>query len=171
MRILTTAVLCLFCVSSLGCGDSNSIDAAFDAASKENIQKCCAMYAIYTTLNNFQGPASKDEMIDFLKSDEMAQSRLERMNIDPTKIDSYMVGRDGEPLEFRWGLESNPMAAAYVVCWEQTGVEGVVQVGVTGGTIVETEDEDELAELRAGNYSAGGVYGEAQNTKKIVEEK
>ena len=170
MRILTAAILCLFCVSSLGCGDSNSIEAAFAKASKENIQKSCAMYAIYTTLNNFKGPNSKQELVDFLASNETAKTRLDRMSMDPSKLESYMVGRDGEDLEFRWGLESNPMASAYVVCWEQTGVEGVVQVGVTGGTIVETDDEDELEELKAGNYSAGAVYGEAMNTKKIMED-
>jgi len=89
----------------------------------------------------------------------MAGTRLQRMSMDPTKLESYMVGRDNEPLEFRWGVDSNPRAPAYVVCWEQVGLEGKVQVGVTGGTIVETDDEDELEELKKGVYDSGGSYG------------
>lgn len=143
---------------------------AMNAASKENIQKCCAMYSIYATLHGYKGPNSSEELVEFLSSDKNAQGRLERMNVDVSKMDSYLVGRDGEPLEFRWGIESSPVAPAYVVCWEKEGVDGVVQVGVTGGTILDVEDEDELAELKAGNYSTGQSYGASMNTKTLKEE-
>jgi len=172
MRFLTICALCLFSFSALGCGTDISVDGAMAKASKDNIQKCCAMYAIYSTLNNYKGPTSKEEMLDFLASEKLASSRLERMSIDPAQLDSYTVGRDGEPLQFRWGVESSPIAPAYVVCWEQIGIDGKVQVGITGGKIVETDDEDELEELKAGIYeSAGGAtYGNAQNTKSMEEE-
>jgi len=161
MRFLTaTAVLFLFCVSTMGCGDSNSIENAFKKASKENIQKCCAMYAIFSTLNDYKGPKSKEEMLAFLSSDEQAAIRLKRMSMDPSKLESYMTGRDDEPLEFRWGVDSHPRASSYVVCWEQVGFEGNVQVGVTGGTIVETDDEGELEELKKGVYSTNDTYGQ-----------
>jgi len=169
MRFLVIAVLCLFSVSSIGCSN-NSAESAFAEASDGNVKKCCAMYAIYTTLNNYKGPGSKDELVEFLTNDSQAATRLERMGVDPTKLDSYTVGRDGEPLEFRWGLESSPISPAYVICWEQIGIDGKIQVGVSGGKIVETDDEDELAELKAGNYSSGAAYGESMNTKTIVEE-
>jgi len=159
MRFLTTAVLLLFCVSSLGCSDSNSVEGAFAKASKENIQKCCAMYAIHLTLHDYKGPKSKEEMLDFLSSDDTAKTRLERMGMDQSNLESYMVGRDGEPFEFRWGHESTPLGSAYVICWEQVGIDGKVQVGVSGGRIVETDDEDELAELKEGNYDTGATYG------------
>jgi hypothetical protein len=149
MRFLAFAVLCLFCVSSLGCGGSNTIENALANASRENIQKCCAMYAIYSTLHDYKGP----------KSDEMAAVRLKRMSMDPSKLESYFTGRDEEPLVFRWGVDSHPRAPSYVVCWEEVGVDGTVQVGVTGGTIIETDDEDELAELKKGVYDSGGSYG------------
>lgn len=159
MRFLAFAVLCLFCVTSLGCDDPNSIENAFANASRENVQKCCAMYAIYSTLHDYKGPKSKEEMLSFLSADEKAKVRLERMSMDQSKLESYMTGRDGELLEFRWGVDSHPRAPAYVVCWEQLGVEGKIQVGVTGGTIVETDDEDELEELKKGVYDSGGSYG------------
>ena len=160
MRFLSTTLLVLFLVSSIGCGDSNSVDNAFDKASKENIQKCCAMYAIHLPLHNYQGPNSKEEMLDFLSNDETAKSRLTRMNMDQSKLESYMVGRDGKPFEFRWGHTSTPMGNAYVICWEQNGVDGSVQVGVSGGRIVETNDEDELEELKKGEYDTGASYGD-----------
>ena len=161
MRFLsTTLLLLLFLVSSIGCGDSNSVENAFGKASKENIQKCCAMYAIHLTLHNYQGPNSKEEMLDFLSNDSTAKSRLERMSMDQSKLESYIVGRDGEPFEFRWGHQSAPMGNAYVICWEKIGVDGKIQVGVSGGRIVETGDEDELEELKKGEYDTGSTYGE-----------
>ena len=137
------------------------MEGAFEKASKENIQKCCAMYAIHLTLHNYKGPKNKEDMVSFLSTDETAKGRLERMGMDQSKLESYMVGRDGEPFEFIWGHESTPMGNAYVICWEAVGVDGAVQVGVSGGRIVETDDEDELAELKKGEYDTGSTYGDA----------
>ncbi len=162
MRFLSLAIASLFVISALGCSKTISIESAHAGATKENIQKACAMYAIHLTLHNFKGPSNKQEMLDFLSSDSEAKRKLERVGIDPTKLEDYVVGRDGEPYEFRWGVESNPLGDAYVICWEQTGVNGKVQVGVSGGRIVETDDEDELEELKKGEYSTGASYGAGQ---------
>ena len=128
------------------------------------------MYSIYATLNNYKGPASKEKLIEFLSTSELAQKRLERMNVDISDMESAFIGRDDEELEFRWGIESTPVSPAYVVCWEKMGVDGVVQVGITGGTILDVEDEDELADLKKGIYSSGQSYGDSMNTKTQSEE-
>lgn len=162
MRFLSFAIVCMLVVSVMGCSKTISIESAHAAATKDNIQKACAMYAIHLTLHNFKGPNSKEEMLDFLSTDSQAKMKLERVGIDPGSLEDYVVGRDGEPFEFRWGVQSNPLGDAYVICWEQTGVNGSVQVGVSGGRVVETDDEDELEDLKKGEYSTGASYGAGQ---------
>lgn len=164
MRYLSLAFLSLFCVAAVGCG-GDEISDAFSKMTKENVQKATMMYTIYSTMNNYRGPESLEQMTEFLKTDAQALKRLERVKIDVNKLDDYLKGRDGEVFEFRWSVQSNPMAAPYPVCWERTGFEGTIQVGVSGGRVVETGDEDELAELKAGKYNDGGSYGDAQEER------
>ena len=142
---------------------------ALSKASKENIQKSALMYSIYTGLNEYKGPANEEQMLEFLTSDSMAQKRLETMGMDVSNLSSYLTGRDGEKFEFRWGIVSSPLGGAYPVCWEQVGVDGGIQVGIAGGRIVETTDEDELADLKAGNYDAGNTYGDAMKSGSEAE--
>jgi len=110
------------------------------------------MYQIYSTLHNFKGPKDVNEMIEFLESSADVQTRFENLNIDADKLESYLIGRDGEQFQFRWRVRSSPINGSYPVCWEQTGVDGIIQVGVTGGIIIETSDEDELNNLKKGKY-------------------
>ena len=164
MRYISFALLSLVCVFAVGCG-GDEISDAFSKMTKTNVQKATMMYTIYSTMNNYRGPESLEQMTEFLKTDADAQKRLERVQIDVNKIDEYLKGRDGEVFEFRWSVQSNPMAAPYPVCWEKNGFDGTTQVGVSGGRVVETSDEDELADLKAGKYDDGGSYGDAQEER------
>jgi len=96
-----------------------------------------------------------EQMTEFFQSNSMAQKRLETMGMDLAKIDDYLVGRDGEPYKFIWGLQKNPFSAAYPVCYEQTGFDGIILVGISGGKIHECQDEDEVqAIIKEENYTA-----------------
>jgi hypothetical protein len=128
------------------------VKARFASLSETNIQKASWCYAVYSALNKYRGPKNQEEMSSFLKGSEKGQIRLERIGVDTNDIDAYCVGRDGEPLEFRWSVKSNPVSAPYPICWEAIGVDGVVQVGISNGDVVDCTSDEELAELKKGKY-------------------
>jgi hypothetical protein len=152
MRYLTFSLLaCLFLV---GCG-GDSIQSELSKYSEENIQKATLLYTAYVSLNQYRGPDSAEQMVEFVQSSEEAKKRLEYMGIDVSKADDYLVGRDGEPLKFIWGLQKTPLSPAYPICYEQIGVDGVIQVGISGGKVHDCEDEDEVNEImKQENYTA-----------------
>lgn len=149
---MTCALLaCLFLV---GCG-GDSVKSQLSKYSEENIQKASLLYSIYTSLNNYQGPKDVEEMLSFFEGNELAQKRLENMSIDSSKLEDYIIGRDGEQYEFIWGLKKNPLAAPYPICYEKTGFEGTFQIGISGGKVHECDSEDELKDIISKpNYEA-----------------
>ncbi len=153
MRYLTFALLaCLFLV---GCG-GDSVQKELSKYSEKNIQKATFLYSIYVSLNQYSGPENVEQMTAFLESNDEAKKRLENMGMDLAKIDEYLVGRDGEPLEFIWGLKKNPLARAYPICYEKTGFDGIIQVGISGGKIHDCNSQEEVQEIiEKENYEAG----------------
>ena len=119
---------------------------------KENVQKASTMYSIYSSLNQFTGPANVDEMKEFLATDQRALKRLELIGIATGKFDEYLTGRDGEPLEFRWAVKTTPVAAAYPICFEKTGIDGIRQVGFSGTKIEEVSDDARYKSLLKGKF-------------------
>jgi hypothetical protein len=152
MRYLSFALLA--CVFLVGCG-GNAIQSELSKYSEENIQKATILYTSYVSLNQYQGPSNLEQMKEFLESSSEAKKRLDFVGIDVAKIDDYLVGRDGEPFEFIWGLQKNPLSPAYPVCYEQVGFDGTIQVGISGGKVHDCEDEDEVKEIiKQENYTA-----------------
>lgn len=147
LQLLLIAVCCSF----LGCGGS-SVSSQMAAYNKENIQKCSTMYTVYSSMNGFVGPKDAEEMKAFLTSDEGAMKRLGFVGIDTGDLDQYMVGRDGLPLKFRWGVKTTPVSAPYPICFEEEGVDGVRQVGLSGARIQEVTDDEEYETLLKGKY-------------------
>lgn len=146
-------ILLLIGCSFLGCKD-NSIRNRLTAGNKENYQKACTMYVVYSRLNGNQGPASTEEMIEFLSTDEKAAKRLNLVGMDTGSLNDYLVGRDGEPFKFRWSVKANPMSPPYPICFEENGVDGVRQVGFSGKKMMEVTDDAEYNKLLTGQYRA-----------------
>ena len=146
MRYLILLVMC--CVLT-GCS-GDPIKQKLTALNKENYQKASTMYVIYASMNNYRGPASLEEMIDFLSTNDRAIKRLNLVGMDPGSLNDYAIGRDGEPFKFRWSVRSSPMAPPYPICFEQTGVDGVRQVAFSGKKMVEVTDDKEYERLLAG---------------------
>ena len=65
-----------------------------------------------------------------------------------------MSERTGEPFEIRWGVNSRPMGPPRPVIFEATAVDGIRQVGLAGGVILDVETDDEYDELMKGIYVA-----------------
>ena len=151
MRYLTLPLL-FVSFFFIGCGGGDSISSKVAQYNKENVQKAANMYSIYTKLHKFTGPASIEEFREFMTTSEDAKRRAQFLNLDLNKFDSYVEGRDGEPLTFRWKVRTNPMAAPYPISFEQTGVDGVRLVGLSGGVIIECDDDEEYEEMLKGKY-------------------
>lgn len=164
MRPVPLALMLLIFATVAGCG-RDEIAEAFARMTKINIQKATMMYTVYVATHDYRGPDNLEEMIEFLTTDPDGLKRMNRVQIDVDRLEEFLIGRDGEVFEFRWSIQSNPMAAPYPVCWEREGFEGTVRVGVSGGRVVETGDEGELADLKAGKYNDGGSYGSAQEQR------
>lgn len=145
--------LLLFSCSLFGC-QGNNIRNRLSEGNKENYQKACTMYVVYSGLNGYQGPSSAEEMIEFLSTDKTAGKRLSLVGMDTGNLDDYLIGRDGEPFRFRWSVKSNPMSPPYPICFEETGVDGIRQVGFSGKKMVEVTDDAEYEKLFKGSYRA-----------------
>ena len=150
MRYLILAtMLC----SLVGC-KGDAVRDRLIAGNKENYQKACTMYQVYSALNGYKGPASAEEMTEFLATDETAGKRLALINMDLGNLDDYLIGRDGEPFRFRWSVKASPMAPPFPICFEETGIDGVRQVGFSGKKMVEVTDDAEYEKLFRGEYRA-----------------
>lgn len=156
MRYSTLIVL-ISCLFIAGCG-GNAVDKELSKYTKDNIQKASIIYSVHVALNGYQGPSDMDDLKQFVASNEEAQKRLNGMGIDTSKLDDYMIGRDGQPFEFRWGIKSSPLTAAYPICFEVEGVDGVRQAGISGGKIHEFSSTEEYNDLKNGKYSADSTY-------------
>ncbi len=152
MRYLTFVLLtCFFLV---GCG-GDSIKSELSKYSEENIQKATLLYTCYVSLNQYRGPDSVEQMTKFIESNDEAKKRLDFMGVDVAKVDDYLIGRDGEPFKFIWGLNKTPLSPAYPVCYEQIGVDGTIQVGISGGKVHDCDSEEEVKEIiEQENYTA-----------------
>ncbi len=155
MRNLILLVLCCF---FLGCG-GDGIQKKLAKYSEHNVQKASMLYTMYSGMNGYKGPSSLEELKEFFESNQNAQKRLKSVpGIELSNLDDCFVGRDGEPLEFRWSIRSGPLAPAYPICFETVGVDGVRQVGLSGSKVLDVEDDDEYEELKKGKYRAGERY-------------
>ena len=146
MRYLILLLLGCFLT---GCGGDPVLQ-KLAAANKENYQKASTMYVVYASLNKYKGPSSLEEMVEFLSTSEKAAKRLKIVGMEPGNLNEYLTGRDGKPFRFRWSVKSSPMAPAYPICFEETGIDGVRQVAFSGRKMVEVTDDKEYDRLFKG---------------------
>ena len=140
--------LLLGCVLA-GCSDE-PVQRKLTAMHKENYQKASTMYIIYSTQHDYIGPANAEEMVEFLSTDEKAGKRLQMIGLGQSNLEEYLIGRDGKPFRFRWSIKINPMGPPYPICFEESGVDGVRQVGFSGRELVEVTDDAEYQRLFKG---------------------
>ena len=140
-------------VSLIGCKSERS--QLIDNVTARNIKKMTIIYNSFTSSNKYKGPKDEAELKDWLSSEDCNKSTMERLNIDVEKIDDYLVSeRTGEQFEIRWGVNSRPMGPPRPVIFETTAVDGIRQVGLAGGGILDVETDEEYDELMKGKYVA-----------------
>lgn len=116
------ALMAMLVVSSVlvsGCGDG--VPTLADV-NKDNITRVHSMYMMYMNNHNFTGPDSKEQLKEYLTTDNTAKVLVKRMGVDMADFESLFVSeRDGEEFEVRWGLKG---IADHAIVFEKVGLEG-----------------------------------------------
>jgi hypothetical protein len=128
-RLTPLTVTALFLVA-VGCSsDNRAKDIA--AMNTSNIQKVANLYAGFQNMVSPNGPKDEAEFKAFLKTYD--PTALSAMNVDPNNLDkTFTSDRDGKPFKIRYKVGGGKGSVAPVV-FEEVGVNGMRQVGFTGG--------------------------------------
>jgi len=142
-------------VANLGCSSKSSVHSIMGEKNKQNIQKIANTYSLFFAMNpKRKGPASKEELVNFIKNDEGITRHLDFMGIDRSAYDSYFTSEnDGEEFIIRWDQKVSSEGAGVPIVFESTGVDGVRSVGLSNGEVLEIEDEKKYQDLLAGKIS------------------
>ena len=124
-------------------------------ANSSNIARLGNLYHMYQSKHGWMGPKSVDEFKAFLK--QVAQqnpTRLEMMQVDPSDIEGLFVSeRDGQPFEFRLGVQGSAMGSIKPVVFEVEGVDGERMVGFTSLSPQIAKDDAEYEAWKRGEYT------------------
>lgn len=121
-KLANFALLIALSIFFAGCGPGNDISSKMKDGNKENIRRVRNCYSMYLGMHGYKGPKDKEELMNFLKSNERAAVNLERIGITQEQLDTMWVSeRDGEEFKVRWGLNGMD---DHAVVFEAKGVDG-----------------------------------------------
>jgi hypothetical protein len=163
-RLAPLTVTGLFLVA-VGCSsDKRAKEIA--SMNTSNIQKVANLYAGFQNMVSSNGPKDEAEFKNFLKTYD--PTALSAMSVDPANLDkTFTSERDGKPFKIRYKVGGGKGSVAPVV-FEEVGVNGLRQVGFTGGGgpggggAVEEVDDAKYKQLWEGKVttpSSGGAGG------------
>jgi hypothetical protein len=141
--LFCSATICTLLLLSLGC--SQSVESRVQNLNDSHIKQLTNLYFGYQRSHGWQGPKDAAALKDFVKHD-MDPTKLEMMKVKVDKLDDLFVSqRDHKPFKIKYSMGGGPGASVAVV-FEDTGIEGKRQVGLTGPRIQEVDDAqyDEL---------------------------
>jgi len=148
MSLSRTFLLFVFVLLFAGCSGSNKGKSMIADANDSNVKRLATMYSFFHTLNNNKGPVDKAEFKKFIQSQD--ERRLALADIDPSDIDSLFVSeRDKQPFVIRYGIDTYVRGPSLPVIFEETGIEGMRDVGFFNGNM-KTVDKAEYDQLLAG---------------------
>ena len=150
-------------VFTIGCGQSNDISDQIKAANQGNIRRLRNCYSMYMDLNKYRGPKSEKELMDFLKSNATAASRLERMGIPQEELDDMLVSeRDGEKFKVRWGLNG---LNDHAIVFESVGFEGKYLVAFATPRELEQGEYDDYLSGKLEGLGPGDIQSVNQEAE------
>ncbi len=152
-RLLLLLSLCCL----VGCSGPTR-DADFvKAANDNNLKKMGSAYQLYAARFGYTGPKSKEDLLNFLKTNETIEKNLKLMEIDRGSIENYFISEnDGKEFKFRWGVFIDPDSerSKEPLVFEQEGKEGVRLVILSNRKILEVKDDAKYNELFAGKVDS-----------------
>lgn len=156
VRLKQSLVLLSVCCC-IGCGSADQRNADFVAASNnQNIKKVTSLYQLYATRTDYTGPKSKEELIEFVNSNQSIAENLELLGIDREKINEYFISEnDGQEFDVRWEVWINPDSerTKEPLVFEREGKDGVRLVMLSNRNILEVEDDAKYQKLLKGKVS------------------
>jgi hypothetical protein len=133
-------------LGAVGCS-SDKTKEQIAAMNTSNAQRVANIYAGFQNGKGGAGPKDEAEFKAFIR--EYDPAKLSAMGIDPGNLDKVFTSeRDGKPFTIRYKVGGGRGAVAPVV-FEKDGVNGMRQVGFTGGKVEEV-DEARYKDLLAG---------------------
>jgi hypothetical protein len=115
-------------------------------------------------------PASKEELINFLQTDPNIDRNLEFMGIDRGQYENFWTSEnDGEEFTVLWGQKVTSFEGVGIpIVFEKSGADGVRQVGLTNGTILDVSDDAKYDRLLKGKIDKADA---GQRETGLVREK
>lgn len=146
-----------------GCGGGDSITDQIKAGNSNNIRRLRNCYSMFTELNRYKGPKDKEELLEFLTTDQTAMARLDRMGITQEDLDGMFVSeRDNEPFKVRWGLNG---LDDHACVFEAVGVEGKYMVAFATPRELEKDEYDDYYSGKLKGDAPGGIQDVIEETE------
>ena len=124
-----------------GCGGGPTPEERIAANNDTNIKRLASLYAMFQLKNQYLGPANESEFKQFIQKQDA--DRLKLAGIDVADIEGLFVSeRDEQPFKIRYGVNTRVRGPSLAVIFEQTGVDGLRQVGFTGSALREVESDE-----------------------------
>lgn len=154
-----TLVALLLIVSVSGCGGRVDSDAGIREANKTNIQRLTNLYSRHQLFHAGKGPADEQAFRKYITG--LDAETLKKISVDPANLDQlFKSERDGQTFKVVYNVMGSTRGSNDAIVFEQTGKDGVKEVGFTSLTIKKLTDA-EIAGLQSGK--PGG--GNPQNTQ------
>lgn len=139
---------------AVGCSNKEASDTEFvRQANDTNIKKLMTAYSLYASRFGYTGPKSKEELVDFIKTNDSIEKNLDRIGLDRNAFDQVFVSEnDGEEFTVRWGVFVNPdrQRAKEPIIFEKTGAGGTRMVMISNKNIIKVSDDSKYEKLLKG---------------------
>ena len=140
MRTVSLGILGLFLTAVLtGCGGGVDTDAMFAKANATNAQKAATLYCVFQAQNEWTGPETEAELIEFASG--LPKDKLELIGIKGA-VDDIFKGRDGQPFKYRFSVRTTPRDSPVPIVFESSATEGTYLVAFTGAKMEEVEQSE-----------------------------
>jgi hypothetical protein len=165
------AILMVVAITILsGCTDKSARDTEFVRnANDTNIKKVATAYSLYASRFGYTGPKSKEELINFIKTNDKIEKNLERIGLERDTIEEIFISEnDGEEFEIRWGMFMNPdlLRAKEPFVFEKVGKDGVRLVMISNKKILEVSDDAKYKKLLKGKISQEDAKTDAERAEE-----
>lgn len=168
LRLLLLSAVCL-----CGCDSKSARDAEFvKNANDTNIKKVATAYSLYASRFGYTGPKSKEELVNFIKTNDKIEKNLERIGLERDKIEEIFVSEnDGQEFEVRWGVFINPdrQRAKEPFVFEKVGKDGVRLVMLSNKKILEVSDDAKYQKLLKGKVNREDAKTDSQREMENEE--
>jgi hypothetical protein len=155
-RLVLGLALSIGATGIIGCSSHTARQVA--DKNRSNIERLSNIYAGFQNSMGGRGPKDEAEFRSFIQ--EYDKDKLAAMGIDTRKLDELFTSeRDGKPFKIRYKIGGGHGSKDAVI-FEETGMGGIREVGITGVAPMEVGDDATYQNMLAGKgFSAPAPGG------------